>query len=43
MTFLGKIRQAKKYKRGDKTEIPKLENIKYDHNGSPVNKIYFEN
>ena len=34
--------QIRKYKRGDKIEIPKLENIKYDHEGSPVNKIYFE-
>ena len=32
----------KKYKRGNEIEIPKLENIKYSHGGSPVNKIYFE-
>ena len=32
----------KKYKRGSEIEIPKLENIKYSHAGSPVNKIYFE-
>lgn len=31
----------RKYKRGDKTEIPKFKNIKRSHDGSPVNKIFF--
>lgn len=31
----------RKYERGDKIEIPKLDNIKIDHEGSPVNKIDF--
>lgn len=31
----------RKYERGNKIEIPKLDNIKIDHEGSPVNKINF--
>ncbi len=31
----------RKYERGGKIEIPKLDNIKIDHEGSPVNKIDF--
>ena len=31
----------RKYERGGKIEIPKLDNIKIDHEGSPVNRIYF--
>jgi len=30
------------YERGDKIEIPKLDNVKISHDGSPVNEIYFE-
>jgi ribonucleotide reductase alpha subunit len=32
----------KKYNQGGKIEIPKLENVKYSHEGSPVNKIFFK-
>lgn len=32
----------KKFRRNNKLEIPRLENIKYQHEGSPVNKIHFE-
>ncbi len=32
---------VRKYERGGKIEIPKLDNIKIDHEGSPVNRIYF--
>ncbi len=31
----------RKYERGGKIEIPKLDNIKYSHEGSPVNRIDF--
>ena len=31
----------RKYERTDKLEIPKLDNIKIDHEGSPVNRIDF--
>lgn len=31
----------RRYERGGKIEIPKLDNIKIDHEGSPVNRIDF--